>query len=130
MVIDMAHYAILNDQNIVEQVISGRDEGELGIDWEAHYAEFFNKTVKRTSVNTFQGGHTQGKTPFRLNYAGPGMRYDPALDGFVYPQPFPSWVLDPLKGIYNAPVAMPDDGKFYQWDENTMSWLQLNNGSV
>lgn len=125
MVIDMAHYAILSDQYIVEQVIPGRDEGDLGVDWEQHYSAFFNKTVKRTSINTYQGAHSQGKSPFRLNYAGPGMRYDPALDGFIYPQPFPSWVLDPLKGIYNAPIAMPDDGGRYQWDESALSWVAI-----
>lgn len=130
MVIDMAHYAILNDQNIVEQVITGKNEdetieGEAFTDWEQHYSDFFGKTVKRTSINTSQGRHVQGKNPFRLNYAGPGMRYDPALDGFIYPQPFPSWVLDPLKGIYNAPVAMPDDGKSYQWDEPSLSWVAI-----
>jgi hypothetical protein len=120
----MAHYAILSDQDIVEQVITGRDEDDVDFDWEQHYSEFFKKTVKRTSFNMHQGEHAQGKPPFRLNYAGPGMRYDPALDGFVYPQPFPSWVLDPLKGIYNAPVAMPDDGKPYRWDESSLSWVE------
>lgn len=122
----MAHYAILNDQNIVEQVITGRNEDELGIDWEAHYSEFFNKTVKRTSINTYQGQHKQQGEPFRLNYAGPGMRYDPALDGFVYPQPFPSWMLDTSKGIYNAPVAMPDDKKSYRWDEPSLTWIAID----
>lgn len=130
MVIDMAHYAILNDQNIVEMVITGKDEGDMlegeaFIDWEQHYSEFFGKTVKRTSYNTFKGEHRQNGEPFRLNYAGPGMRYDPALDGFIYPQPFPSWVLDPLKGIYNAPVAMPDDGKPYRWDESSLAWVEV-----
>jgi len=120
----MAHYAILNDQNIVEQVITGRDEGELNIDWEAHYGEIFNKTVKRTSINTYQGEHTQGKAPFRLNYAGPGMRYDPQLDGFIYSQPFPSWVLDPSKGAYVAPVAKPEDDKAYAWDEANLTWIE------
>jgi len=131
MVIDMAHYAILNDQSIVEMVITGKNEnetleGEAFTDWEEHYGEFFGKTVRRTSYNTFKGEHLQNGEPFRLNYAGPGMRYDPQLDGFIYPQPFPSWVLDPSKGIYNAPVAMPDDGKPYVWNEASLAWIEVS----
>lgn len=120
----MAHYAILDENNVVVNVFPGKEEGEQ-VDWEAFYSEFHNKVVKRTSINTFANTHTQGKTPFRINYAGIGMRYDPELDGFIYPQPFPSWVLDPLKGIYNAPVAMPDDGKPYRWDESTLAWTAI-----
>lgn len=127
----MAHYAILNDQLIVEQVIVGKNEGETlegesQTDWELFYSELFGKTVKRTSVNTHHNTHAQGGAPFRLNYAGPGMSYDPALDGFIYQKPFESWLFDATIGDYVAPVAMPVDGKFYQWDEPSLTWIAID----
>lgn len=123
----MAHYAILNDQNIVDQVIPGKNEGEDGIDWEVFYGNCFNKTVKRTSVNTLHGRHIQGGIPFRINFAGVGMRYDPELDGFIYPQPYPSWVFNALIGDYEPPVPAPNDGWLYQWNENNLEWVKVAN---
>lgn len=126
----MAHYAIISDQNIVEQVIVGKNEhealeGQSHTDWEAFYSELFGKTVKQTSINTYHGKHLQGKIPFRLNYASPGMRYDPVLDAFVYTvKAFPSWVFDDSIGDFRAPVDIPNDGKSYDWDESTLSWVE------
>jgi hypothetical protein len=120
----MAHYAILDENNIVVNVFPGHDENDQ-VDWEVFYSEFHNKVVKRTSINTSNNKHSQGKTPFRINYASIGMRYDPALDGFIYPQPFTSWVLDVENGYYIPPVAMPDDGKPYRWDEPSLTWIAI-----
>ncbi len=87
----MAHYAILNESNIVTNVITGRDEDDrtAGIsDWEAYYAHILGipaAQVKRTSYNTLDGEHREGGTPFRGTYAGIGYTYDPAIDEFVPP---------------------------------------------
>ena len=87
----MAHYAFLNEQNVVVRVIVGRDENEVvnGItDWEQYYAQRAgvpSEQVKRTSYNTINGEHRNGGTPFRGTYAGVGYRYDPDLDEFVAP---------------------------------------------
>ena len=131
----MAHYAFLDENNIVTEVIVGKEENEDGIDWEQHYGNFRKQTCKRTSYNTSHGEHRLGGTPFRLNYAGAGFIYDETLDGFIEPKPFDSWVLDESKGKYNPPVAYPetytqnlidDTGKtlsdLYLWDEETTSW--------
>lgn len=85
----MAHYAFLNEDNVVVEVCVGRDEGELGIDWEQYYAERRGLVCKRTSYNTLNGVHVKGGTPFRGTYAGIGFWFDPTLgpDGeFVAPE--------------------------------------------
>ena len=60
---------------------------------------------------------------FRKNYAGIGFTYDPVLDAFIPPQPYPSWVLNTTTCQWEAPVPYPSDGKDYYWDEATLSWV-------
>ena len=78
----MAHYAFLDENNIVTEVIVGKDEGEDGIDWEQWYGEFRGQTCKRTSYNTVNGEHRFGGVPFRGTYAGIGFFYDEERDVF------------------------------------------------
>ena len=121
--INMAHYAFLDSNNIVTEVIVGKNEGEDGIDWEQWYGEFRGQVCKRTSYNTIGGQHTNGGTPYRKNYAGIGYTYDEQRDGFIPPQPFPSWVLNEDTCWWNPPVSMPTDEQVYSWDEATLSWV-------
>ena len=121
----MAHYAFIDENNIVTEVIVGRDEDEVvdGItDWEAYYAEFRGQTCKRTSYNTQGGVHTSDGTPYRKNYAGIGYTWDETRDAFIPPKPYDSWVLNEDSCLWEAPVAYPDDGKTYEWNEETTSW--------
>ena len=118
----MAHYAFLDVNNIVTEVIVGKDEGEDGVDWEQHYGSFRAQVCKRTSYNTIGGVHSGGGTPFRKNYAGLGYTYDELRDAFIPPQPFPSWQLNDESCLWEPPVAMPEDGQLYQWDESTQQW--------
>ena len=123
----MAHYAELDENNIVTQVFVGRDEDDLAegvTDWEVYYARP-GFTVKRTSYNTNRGQHVDGGTPFRGNYAGIGYSYDEALDAFIPPQPYPSWTLDVEVYDWVPPVAMPDDGALYSWDEDAQVWVEI-----
>ena len=122
MVIDMAHYAFLDGNNVVTEVIVGKNEGEDGIDWEVWYGDFRNQVCKRTSYNTIGNTHSNGGTPYRGNYAGIGYTYRADIDAFVSPQPFPSWTLD-ANAQWQPPVAMPTDGGMYSWDEATTSWV-------
>ena len=78
----------------------------------------------RHYYNTIGGTHTLGGTPLRKNYAGIGFTYDRVRDAFIPPQPFASWTLDEDTCLWNAPVAYPDDGRHYQWDEKTTSWIE------
>lgn len=121
----MAHYALLNSDNIVVQVITGRDEGELGKDWEAFYTDETGLVAKRTSYNTIAGVHQEGKEPFRKNFAGIGYSYDPELDAFIAPKPFDSWLLNEDSCVWEAPVEYPSDGKAYQWNEDSQNWLEI-----
>ena len=120
----MAHYAYLDQNSIVTQVIVGKDEGEDGVDWEQYYG------AVRTSYNTHGGQHANGGTPFRYNYAGIGYTFSDAAEwaaqggAFIPPQPFPSWVLNPDTALWNAPVPMPSEGGPWVWDEETLSWVE------
>ena len=121
----MAHYAFLDSNNIVTEVIVGKNEGEDGIDWEQWYGEFRGQTCKRTSYNTYGGVHINGGTPYRKNYAGIGYTYDAGRDAFIPPKPFASWVINETSCIWEAPTPMPTEtGKFYLWDEPTLAWVE------
>lgn len=122
----MAHYAFLDANNIVTEVIVGKDEGEEGIDWEVRYAEIRGQPCKRTSYNTQGGQHPNG-TPFRKNYAGIGYTYDAVRDAFIPQQPFASWVLNAGSCLWEPPTPMPTDEKMYSWDEATTSWVANEN---
>lgn len=122
----MAHYAFLDANNIVINVIVGKDEGEDGIDWEEFYG------AKRTSYNTVGNIHYNSETgqssadqskAFRKNYAYIGGTYDPVRDAFISPKPFASWTLNEDTCQWEAPVPYPTDGNEYQWDEETLSWV-------
>lgn len=126
MVIDMAHYAFLDSNNVVTEVIPGKDEGQDGINWEQHYGEFRNQQCKRTSFNTSGGIHKNGGIPFRKNYAGIGYFYDSQLDAFIPPKPFNSWVLDENSCLWNPPISMPIDNNRYLWNEEIKSWEVVN----
>lgn len=127
----MAHYAFLDENNIVTHVIVGKEEGEEGIDWEKHYENFVGQVCKRTSYNTRGGIHITGGTPFRGNYAGIGYSYDKNLDAFLPPKPFNSWVLNTETKNWEAPVGNPPEltenelqkGLQYLWDENNQKWF-------
>ena len=111
----MAHYAFLNEDNIVTEVIVGKDETDTSQDWEQFYGEFRNQVCKRTSYN----GN------IRKNYAGIGYTYDSQRDAFIPSQPYPSWLLSEETCQWSAPTPMPTDG-FYQWDEATTSWVKAS----
>jgi len=124
----MAHFAKLDENNIVLQVIVVNDLYEA--DGENWCKELFGtNSWKKTSYNTRGGVHyaansdtPDGGTAFRKNYAGIGYSYNPTLDAFIPPQPFPSWTLDESTCQWESPVPNPDDGNLYDWNESTQSW--------
>jgi hypothetical protein len=123
----MGHYAFLNQNNVVTQVIVGRDEEDLvpGVtDWESYYGAQVGQTCKRTSYNTFGNEHSGGGVPFRFNYAGIGYTYDGERDAFIPPQPYDSWVLNEDTCLWDAPVPYPAEGGDYAWDEETTQWVE------
>lgn len=121
----MAHYAFLDKNSIVTEVIVGKDEDKDGVDWEQHYGAFRRQVCKRTSYNTHGGVHSGGGKPFRKNYAGIGYTYDEQRDAFIPPQPSPSWLLNEDSCLWQAPVPEPDDGQPYQWHEGTQQWVPV-----
>ena len=123
----MAHYAFLDENDIVTEVIVGKDETDTTMNWEQHYAEFRpGQRCLRTSYNTVGGVHTGGGTPFRKNYAGIGYSYDSGRDAFVPPRPYASWMLNETNCNWEAPVARPEvEGKYFTWNETTTSWDEV-----
>lgn len=127
----MAHYALINENNIVVEVIVGVDENIIQTDldntqvggtsesWEEFYASrpwFQGLICKRTSFN-----HN-----IRKQYAGIGYSYDPVADVFIAPQPYPSWSLDD-NFDWQPPTPKPA-GLNWEWDEPTLTWVEYNNG--
>ena len=110
----MAHYAFLDLDNVVTEVITGIDETELieGLDPETWYGNFRNQVCKRTSYN----GN------YRKNYAGIGYKYDEERDAFIPPKPFNKWVLNEDTCRWESPVPYPDDDKRYVWNDNKSEW--------
>jgi hypothetical protein len=118
----MAHYAQIDSNNIVTQVIviDNKDTADAnGVEKEYIGAAFcerlFGGTWKQTSYN----GN------FRKNYAGIGYTYNADIDAFVAPKPYASWTLD-ANAQWQAPTAMPTDGKMYSWNEETQTWVEVN----
>ena len=113
----MAHYAFLDADNVVTEVITGMHETELieGLLPETWYGNFRGQVCKRTSYNN----------NIRKNYAGIGYTYDAVRDAFIAPKPFASWVLDEATCRWGAPVAMPSAGGPWAWDEDTESWVAV-----
>jgi hypothetical protein len=126
----MAHYAFIDENNIVTNVITGREEDEIvdGIsDWETYYSEIVGQKCLRTSWNTLEGEHRAGGTPFRGNFAGVGMIYHEDIDAFVDPKPFSSWVLNEEKARWEAPVPIPEENARYSWNEDFGIWEKPSN---
>ena len=125
----MAHYAFLDENNIVTEVIVGKNENEEGINWEQHYSNFRGQVCKRTSYNTNAGVHSLGGTPFRKNYAGIGYFYDQTRDAFIPPKPYNSWILNETTCNWEAPIAYPVDSNInnmYKWNEEILNWELMN----
>lgn len=113
----MSHFAKVVDGKVTQVIVAEK--------------EFFDTFVDnspgqwiQTSYNTYGNKHTQGGTPLRGNFAGIGYTYDPVKDVFVAPQPFPSWKLNE-NYLWEAPVAMPTDGKPYLWNETAGAWEEV-----
>ena len=123
----MAHFAKLDENNIVTQVIVVSNDIATS---ESAGITFINNlygtsdTWKQTSYNDNANVHTLGGTPFRKNYAGIGFTYDESRDAFIPPKPYPSWTLDEDTCLWVSPVDYPNDGKFYDWNESATNWKE------
>ena len=121
----MAHYALLNYNNVVTKVITGIDENSVDYNMELVYQDMFKQICKRTSYNTLGGIHKLGGTPYRKNYAGVGYTYDESKDAFIPPKPYESFTLNETSCLWEAPSTYPTDGEMYRWNEENQSWEQI-----
>lgn len=119
----MAHFAEINNENIVLRVlVTDNSIPDEGLSWLE--SRLGGRWVK-TSYNTKAGEHLLGGTPLRKNFAGVGFSYDDERDAFIPPKPFESWVLNEETCLWQPPIPMPEDGKFYEWDEESTSWVEV-----
>jgi hypothetical protein len=114
----MSHFAKVKDNIVIEVIVAE--------------AEFFDTFVDetpgewiQTSYNTRGGVHLNGGTPLRKNYAGIGYTYDKTRDAFIPPQPYPSWTLNEETCLWECPVAHPNDGNMYIWNETDQQWDEV-----
>jgi hypothetical protein len=121
----MAHFAKLGKGNIVERVaVVSNDVATT----EQEGMDFLNNlhqsrdVWKQTSYNTKAGVHLLGGTPFRKNYAAVGYTYDQTRDAFIPNKPYNSWTLNETTCQWEPPVARPNDGQRYEWNEETQQW--------
>jgi hypothetical protein len=110
----MAHYALIEDGVVTNVIVAEQD-----------FINTQSGTWVQTSYNTARGQHKLGGTPLRKNYAGIGYVYDADRDAFYAPQPYPSWSLNEDTCLWDCPVAHPNDGLDYTWDEETLSWVEM-----
>jgi hypothetical protein len=118
----MAHFAQLNEENLVTQVIvvANQDTADQdGVENEAIGIEFCTNLLGGRWVQTSYNAN------IRKNYAGIGYKYDATLDAFIPPQPFASWTLNEETAQWEAPTPCPTDDKRYTWDEETTSWVEV-----
>jgi len=112
----MSHFARVNAQGIVEQVIVAEQDFIDTLSDKTSWVQ--------TSYNTRGGQHPEGR-PLRKNYAGIGYSYDYVRDAFIPPKPYASWVMNEETCLWDAPTPCPTDGKLYNWDENTQQWVEI-----
>jgi hypothetical protein len=128
----MAHWAEIDETGVVLRVLVGsNEEADEGYGW---LVDSLGGTWLQTSYNTRGGVHYDPATgkpskdqskAFRGNYAGIGYTYHEALDAFISPQPYPSWVLNEETFSWDAPTPYPTDGAIYTWDEEAVAWLEV-----
>ena len=123
----MAHFAKINESNIVTQVVVVNDsDGNNDTDGQNFLNNLFKTTHtwKKTSYNTYGNTHRLGGTPYRKNFASIGFTYDSSRDAFIEPKPYNSWTLNETTCLWESPVAYPSDGKSYEWDESNRQWVE------
>ena len=131
----MASFAKIGLNNKVIEVLSVNNEvlkDANGIEQESIGIDFLTKLTgypvwKQTSYNTHAGVHLSGGTPFRKNHASIGMIYDEDKDAFIPKKPFNSWILNETTCQWEAPVAYPNDGQKYNWNETIQNWELVDN---
>jgi len=110
----MAHFAKIKDDKVIEVIVAEQEHiNTLDGEW------------VQTSYNTFGGEHKLGETPLRKNFAGVGYTYDRVKDVFIPPNPYTSWTINETTCLWEAPVAYPDDGKEYIWNEKIINWEEV-----
>jgi hypothetical protein len=113
----MTHFAKVQNELVTQVIVAEPEFFDTFVD--SSPGEWI-----QTSYNTHGGQHPEGR-PLRKNFAGIGYTYDKTLDAFIPPKPFASWILDEETCLWNAPIAYPEDDKSYSWNEETLSWDEV-----
>ena len=122
----MSHFAKVENGIVTQVIVAEQDFIDSGVVGHGWVQTSYNT---RGNLHYGQDGQPDGGVALRGNYAGIGYTYDETNDVFYAPQPFPSWTLNHQTWLWEAPVPYPDDGKLYRWDEDTTSWIEVENGN-
>jgi hypothetical protein len=114
----MSHFAKVLDGRVVNVIVAEPEFFETFVDTSPG-------TWIQTSYNTYGNTHKLGGTPLRGNFASIGYNYDHQNDVFYAPQPYASWTINQTTWLWDAPIPMPQDDKWYKWDEATVSWIEV-----
>jgi len=112
----MSHFAKVENGIVTQVIVAEQDVIDSGL---------FGTGWVQTSYNTHGGVHKTGGTALRKNYAGIGYTYDSGRDAFIPSKLYSSWVLNETTCLWDAPVSYPIDGKKYDWNEGTLSWVEM-----
>ena len=131
----MAHWAELDENNVVTRVLVGDNNDPAGDEGYQWLLDNLGGTWVKTSYNSVGGkrrnpetGEMTNDAGFRKNYAGIGYTFDAGRDAFIPPKPFNSWNLNEDTCLWEAPTPYPADGKMYRWDEDTTAWVEVTLG--
>ena len=113
----MSHFAKVENGIVTQAIVAEQD-----------FIDKIDGKWVQTSYNTYGGQHPEGR-PLRKNYAGIGFTYDSERDAFIPPKPFDSWILDEETCLWQVPVPIPEDDKAYEWDEDSLSWVEVQEES-
>lgn len=118
----MSHFAKVENGIVVQVIVAEQDFIDSGVVGHGWVQTSYNT---RGGVHYGEDGNPDSKPQLRKNYAGIGYSYDETLDAFIPPQPYASWTLNETTCLWDAPVAMPTDGKLYSWNEESQSWVEM-----
>jgi len=131
----MAHFAKVQDGTVTQVIVAEPEFFDTLVDttpgewlktsYNMRGGVYYDPETNQPAEDQSIINNDEGRK--RKNYAGIGFTYDKTRDAFIPPKPYPSWILNEDSCVYESPVPYPSDDKMYKWDEETISWVEVEN---